>query len=225
LTVGEALDLAEGHGRFRQSLANLMQGLRIGEGEPGRRIVVTSPGPGEGRTFTTLALANHAAATGCRVLAVECDLQRPAFERALSISTKSGLVDVMKGAISVRDAVVHTGNARLDVLMAGSVSSKAADQLSEKNLAQLLSVFRSYDVVLIDTPLPAREGHYFTGIDSVLVCMKSDGALNGRAASAVAAVKAQGASSVAIAATLAEPASATLRPSRPVRAEISARAV
>ena len=225
LTVGEALDVAEGHGRFRQSLDSLLQGLHIGEGEPGRCIAVTSPGPGEGRTLTTLALANHAAAMGCRVLAVECDLQRPIFARALSISAKAGLLDVLKGAISVRDAVVPTGNPNLDVLMAGGASSKVADELARKDLAQMLSVFCSYDVVLIDTPLPSHEGRYFAGIDSVLICMKSDGALNGRAASAVAAVKALGASSVAIAATLAEPASGTLRQARPIRAEATARAV
>jgi len=225
LTVGEALDLAESNGRFRQSLANLMLGLRIGEGEPGRRIVVTSQGRAEGRTLTTLALANHAAAMGLRVLAVECDLQQPAFARALSIPAKTGLIDVLKGAISVRDAVVTTGNPKLDLLLAGGASTKAADQLARKNLSQLLSVFRSYDVVLIDSPLPSRQGRYFTGVDSVLVCMKGDDALKGRATAAVAAVKALGASNVAIAATMAEPVRGTMRPVRPVRAAISARAV
>jgi len=225
LTVEEALDLAEGNGRFRQSLAILMDGLHIGEGEPGRRIVITSPGPGEGRTLTTLALANHAAAMGCRVLAVECDLQRPVFARALSISTKTGLLDVLKGAISVRDAVVQTGNPKLDVLLAGGASAKAADQLAQKNLAQLLSVFRGYDVVLIDSPLPSRQGLAFTGIDSVLICIKGDATLKDRAAAAVDAVKALGAGSVAIATTLAEPAPGTLRQGRPIRAEATARAV
>jgi polysaccharide biosynthesis transport protein len=226
LTVGEALDLAEGNGGFRQALANLMLGLRIGEGEPGRRIAVTSPGCGEGGTFTTLALAHHAAATGCRVLAVECDLQRPVFAHVFSVSGKAGLLDVLSGAISARDAVVRTENAKLDVLMAGGSSAKAADQLARKNLAQLLSVFRSYDVVLIDAPQPSRQGRYFTGIDSVLICMKGDGELNERAASAVAAVKALGASNVAIAATMAEPmVRGTTRQSPAVRAEMSARAV
>jgi Mrp family chromosome partitioning ATPase len=225
LTIGEALDLAEGNGGFRQSLANLMLGLRIGEGEPGRRIVVTSPGRGEGGTLTTLALANHAAAMGCRVLAVEGDLHQPVFARALSISDKAGMLDVLSGAISVRDAVIRTGNAKLDVLMAGGSSATAADQLARKNLAQLLSVFRSYDVILIDAPLPPRQGRYFTGIDSVLICMRGDGELNERAASAVAAVKALGASNIAIAATMAEPIRGTMRQSPPIWAEISARAV
>jgi hypothetical protein len=225
LTIGEALDVAEGNGHFRQSLANLMLGLRVGEGEPGRCIVVTSAERGQGGTLTTLALANHVAAMGCRVLAVECDLQQPVFARALSIPGKAGLLDVLSGAISVRDAVVSTGNAKLDVLMAGGSSAKAADQLAGKNLAQLLSVFRSYDVVLIDAPLPSRQGRYFTGIDSVLICMKDDGDLNERAASAVAAVKALGASNVAIAATMADSVRGTTRQLPASRAEISARAV
>jgi hypothetical protein len=98
--------------------------------------------------------------------------------------------------------------------------------LARKNLAQLLSVFRSYDVVLIDAPQPSRQGRYFTGIDSVLICMKGDGELNERAASAVAAVKALGASNVAIAATMAEPmVRGTTRQSPAVRADMSARAV
>ena len=226
LTLAQALDLAEGHGGFREALGDLMRALRIGEGEPGRRIVVNSPAPGEGRTLTTLALAHHAAAMGCRVLAVECDLQRPAFAGALSLSGKPGLLGVLAGAIPVRDAVTRTDNPKLDVLMAGGASAKAADRLARKNLAQLLSVFRSYDVVLIDSPLPPRRhARYLAGVDSVLVCMKGDNALAERAAAAVAAVKALGATNIAIAATMAEPERATSRQPQPVPAEAYARAV
>src|SRR5579883_869956 len=137
LTLAQTLDLAEGNGGFRKALGELMQGLRIGEGEPGRRIVVTSPASGEGRTLTTLALAHHAAAAGYRVLAVECDLQQPAFARALSLPDRPGLLGVLAGALPIRDAVTQTGNPKLDVLMAGGASTRAADRLVRKSLAQL----------------------------------------------------------------------------------------
>ena len=226
LTLMQTLDLAEGNGGFRQALGELMGALHIGEGEPGRRIVVTSPAPGEGRTLTTLALAHHAAAMGCRVLAVECDLERPAFARALSLPGKPGLLGVLAGAISIRDAVRHTDNSKLDVLMAGGASAKAAERLARKNLAQLLSVFRSYDVVLIDSPLPARpHARHLAGIDSVLLCMKGDDALDKRTAAAVSTVKALGGCNIAIAATMAEPERATTRQLRPAPAEVYARAV
>jgi hypothetical protein len=136
------------------------------------------------------------------------------------------LFGVLAGAIPARDAVIRTDNPRLDVLMAGGASAKAADRLARKNLAQLLLVFRSYDVVLIDSPLPShRHARYFTGIDSILLCMKDDNTLTGRMAAAVAAVKARGGSNVAIAATMAEPERANSRQPRPVPAEVYARAV
>jgi Mrp family chromosome partitioning ATPase len=226
LTVAQTLDLAEGHGGFRQALGELMKGLRIGEGEPGRRIVVTSLAPGEGRTLTTLALAHHAAAMGCRVLAVECDLERPAFARALSLPGTPGLLDVLTGGLPVRDAVTHTENPRLDVLMAGGASAKDADRLARKNLAQLLSVFRSYDLVLIDSPLPARRhARHLTGLDNVLLCIKGDTAQAARTAAAVSAVKALGGGNIAIAATMTEPERATLSQPRPAPVEAYARAV
>lgn len=87
-------------------------------------------------------------------------------------------------------------------------------------------MFRSYDVVLIDSPLPPRRhARYLAGVDSVLVCMKGDNALAERAAAAVAAVKALGATNIAIAATMAEPERATSRQPQPVPAEAYARAV
>ena len=44
-----------------------------------RRMLVTSPGPQEGTTFTTLALAQFVAAAGRRVLVIECDMRSPSF--------------------------------------------------------------------------------------------------------------------------------------------------
>ncbi|WP_024514178.1 exopolysaccharide transport family protein [Bradyrhizobium sp. Tv2a-2] len=226
LTLAQTLDLAEGHRAFRQALGDLMDVLRIGEGEPGRCIVVTSPASGEGRTLTTLALAHHAAAMGCRVLAVECDLQHPAFAHVLSLTGGPGLLGVLAGDIAIRDAVIRTDNPKLDVLVAGGASEKAADRLARKSLAQLLSVFRSYDVVFIDSPLPTRRhARYLSGVDSTLLCMKGDSTLAERMAAAVAAVKALGGSNVAIAATMVEPEHGTLRQPRPVPAEVYARAV
>jgi len=181
--------------------------------------------PAEGRTLTTLALAQHVAAAGCRVLAVECDLVKPVFTRVLSIQGGPGLLGVLAGTIPVRDAVVRTDNPNLDVLVAGGVSAKAAERLSRRNLAQLFSVFRSYDVVLIDSPLPSRQSRYLAGVDSVLICMRGDDALSERTAAAIAAVRAQGAANIAIAATMAEPERSAAREPRPVPAEAYARAV
>jgi Mrp family chromosome partitioning ATPase len=204
VSLAEMLQLAEADAGFQRTLENLKTVLHIGEEKPGQRIVVTSPAAGEGKTLTTLALARHLAAAGCRVLAVECDLLKPTFARALSVDGEPGLSGVLVRSIALPDAVVQTADPNLDVLVAGSDGAKPADRLFSKNLTKLLSTLDDYDAVLIDSPLPARKSRYLAGVDSVLVCMRGDASLMGGAASAVAAVKASGASNIAIAVTMAE---------------------
>jgi uncharacterized protein involved in exopolysaccharide biosynthesis len=224
VSLPEMLQLAEADARFQQALANLALGLRIGEGVGVRRIVMTSMDNSEGKTLTTLALAQYAARTGLRALAVECDLRNPCFARALSARNGPGLADVVAGSVALKDTVVQTAEPGLDVLLAGAASEKFADQLLGKKLAALLSPLQDYDIVLIDSPLPARQNKYLAGIDSVLLCMRGEGAPTGRAGAAVASVKSCGAKNIAIAVTFAEADRRIAPHLRPTPAEAYARA-
>ena len=62
-----------------------------------RTILVTSSKPQEGKTFTTLALAHFAAASGRKVLAIECDLRCPSFRNGLAVRSSPGLSEVLDG--------------------------------------------------------------------------------------------------------------------------------
>jgi uncharacterized protein involved in exopolysaccharide biosynthesis len=223
-SVPEVLELAQGNPAFRQALENLKLRLHIGNSKPGPRILVTSPAPGEGRTVTTLALAQHLAAAGCRVLAVECDFSGPTFAQALAIGTGPGLSEVLAGSVRAADAVKRTDNPNLDVLVAGGAIPKVADKLFSKGPVAVLSRIGNYDAVLIDGPLPPGKGRYLAGFDKVLICMRDDGALIGRAASAVSGARALGAPNVAIAVTMAEADRAFAYPPNRAPAEAYARA-
>jgi MinD-like ATPase involved in chromosome partitioning or flagellar assembly len=135
---------------------------------------------------------------------VECDVVQPSFEQALELEGGVGLLGVLSGSMRARDAVVQTAVANLDVLVAGGASAKAASLLFRSRLSELLDGVGNYDAVLIDSPLPLNRGDYFAGVDHVVVCMKGDGSLIGRAATAVADVKSFGAKSVVIAVTMDE---------------------
>ncbi len=215
ISISQALKLAKADAGFQQALKDLRIRLRIGDLELGPRIFVTSPAPDESRTLTTLALAQHLAAAGCRVLAVECDLREPAFAQALAVGLGPGLSDVAAGSVSARDAVMRTADPNLDVLVAGEATAKAVDKVFSKRPAALLARVGSYDAVLIDSSLPSGRGQYFVGTDAVLICMRDDGGMMGRAASAVSAARALGASKVAI---------AVAQQQKPIRAESYARA-
>jgi hypothetical protein len=224
VSLAEALRLAERDAGFQQMLANLALSLRVGAGEPVRRIAVTSPGSGHGKTLTALALAQHAARAGCRVLAVECDLRQPAFARALSIQADAGMAEVLSGAISLDDAIAPTADRNLDVVLAGEGSANLADQLFGASLASLLARLRGYDIVLADSPLPPGKTGYLAGMDGILLCMRGESASMGRVAAAVAGARACGATNIAIAVTFVEPDRAIAHQGRPTAAEAYARA-
>jgi Mrp family chromosome partitioning ATPase len=207
-SITDVLRLAANNDDFQAMLHNLKLGLRLGA-NPGQRIVVTSQGSGDGKTATTLALAEHLAAFGYRVLVVECDVLNACFEQVFGLDGGVGLLGALAGAVNLRDAIIQTTVPSLDVLVAGAAGAKAASLLFGNNLSKLLADVGNYDAVLVDSPLPLNRNNYLAGIDHVVVCMRGDGSLIGRAASTVSEVKAFAASSVVIAVTMEETRRAT----------------
>jgi len=148
-----ALKRSESDPKFRAALRKLYAQIMLEDcGRGSRRVLITSPGPKEGKTLTTLALAQFAASAGRRVLVIECDMRRPAFETVLGVKRSATLGDVLRGTIGVGDAVTTTSNPRLDVIVAGDPTSDSTEFLMSHHLAELLLWARTYDLVLLDSP-------------------------------------------------------------------------
>ena len=124
-----------------------------GNGSERRRtFLITSAAQGEGKSFTTLALAQLIASSGRRVLAVECDLRRPTFTVALNLATGPGLGDVLRGFTAPQEAVARTSIMTLDAIPAGPPCTDSTELLMGPRMAELLAWAADYDVVLLDTP-------------------------------------------------------------------------
>jgi Mrp family chromosome partitioning ATPase len=117
-----------------------------------RRMLVTSPGPQEGTTFTTLTLAQFVAAAGRRVLVIECDMRSPSFESILAVKRTAGLADVLRGTIAARNAVTTTTNPNFDVIVAGAAARDSTELLMSRHMSELLLWSQAYDLVLLDCP-------------------------------------------------------------------------
>ena len=204
LSIPQVLRLASEDAEFQQAVYALVRELGIGTTRPAPRIVVTSPGDGDGKTTTLFALAEHLAAAGRRVLVVECDSLHPVFAQVLSLSPSPGLLGVLSNAIHVSDAVMRTEHPGLDVLPLGRGFANAADRLFGANLAKLLSALDGYDAILIDTPLPTAQSRYLAGFDRVVLCVKNDESVIEPVIAAVDRAKALGADNLAIVVTMAE---------------------
>jgi capsular exopolysaccharide synthesis family protein len=139
-------------------------------------ILVSSTLPGDGKTFVTLALAQFAAASGQRVLAIEGDLRRPDFHRALSENSSPGLSGYLRGDVECEEVVHGSHVAGLDLILAGKPALNSTELISNGRIGDLLAWARSrYELILIDSP-PSQvlmDSHLLASrVDGVLYCAR-----------------------------------------------------
>ena len=175
--LGVALRDAEADPALQAALRKLESAVTGGgEGRP-RSILVASSRAGEGRSFTTLALAQGIAASGRSVLVIECDPRRPTFEAALQTDAAPGLAAVLGGRVTPDRAALRTAVRNLHAIPAGAASSQPMDDLIAAGLPALLTWARRYDVVLLDGPScasGATAGLLAREVDGVLFCVRAN---------------------------------------------------
>jgi len=185
--------------------SSLDSSLALAGNKP-RTILVTSSGPGEGKSFTTLALAQYAASTGRRVLVVDCDLRQPTFEAALGLRHPFGLSDALRGTVTPREATMTTELATLDQISAGPPATDASELLARPQLPQLLLWAQKYDLVLLDGPSSLVDAAILAKhVDGVVCCARWGHASSAEAAQALARIRDAGGHVLGIAVTMTRP--------------------
>jgi len=152
--------------------------LRENESNPPRVIVVTSAESSEGKTTVAGQLAIGLAQLGHSTLLVDFDLRRPHVDRFLGLRRGPGLAHVLRGEISLEDAVQDTEQPLLRVLPAGSwtddLLSRILNGVGQEFFARLRS---SYEFVVIDCPpiLPVADGRFISLFaDGVVLVTRRD---------------------------------------------------
>lgn len=116
-------------------------------------ITVTSPGPGDGKSFISSNLALAFSEAGHKTLVIDGDVRKGQLHRLFGVERKPGLTEVLNQGASVQSAVVSTTYANLDILPCGTRSSRAPELLGSAQMAQLLARFRgTYGVIIVDSP-------------------------------------------------------------------------
>ena len=140
---------------FRVVLTSIL--FSSDNGSRPRVLVVTSAGPGEGKTTVATNLAISMAEIGRKVLLVDADLRRPRIHTLFELANEAGLTSLLESRNLEKaevDAVIHqTQVASLFVIPSGPPTSGAANLLFSPVMHLLLQRFREdYDMVVIDTP-------------------------------------------------------------------------
>lgn len=138
---------AEAFRMLRSSLAF------VSTDRPLRSIVVTSPGPSEGKSTVAVNLASVLAQAGSRVLLVDADLRHPMLHTLFGRKRQPGLTDLIVGGNSVESTVFTAGIDRLFCLSSGTIPPSPADLLVSPTTGTLLGrLAGTYDYVVFDTP-------------------------------------------------------------------------
>ncbi|MFC5577701.1 GumC family protein [Lysobacter niabensis] len=116
-------------------------------------LLVSSAGPGEGKTTTAMELARNIAQLGKRVVVVDADLRNPSVHKLLGVSNSVGLSNVLAGASGVEGAVQATKDPNLSVITSGPLPPNPPELLAGDGLAALLESLRQhFDMVVLDGP-------------------------------------------------------------------------
>ncbi|HTZ59988.1 MAG TPA: polysaccharide biosynthesis tyrosine autokinase [Acidobacteriaceae bacterium] len=142
---------------FVESLRSLRTSLMLSRsGAPPRSVLVTSPLPGEGKSFLSWNLAILFAQQGRRVLLCDADLRRPWLHRNLEITPQGGLSTVLAGisidfGLSVQVPVKEVPG--LFLLPAGPLPPYPAELLASHRMAELVKHWEAqFDLLILDAP-------------------------------------------------------------------------
>lgn len=137
---------------------------------PPRVIVVTSSGPGEGKSTTCTNLGVVLAQAGKNTVILDCDLRRPQVHNIFGLRNLRGVTDVLTGEADL-STVFQEPLTGLKVATAGSLPPNPTELVGSSRFAEVVGQARkTFDYVLIDAP-PVE-----TVSDPSVIAVQADGA-------------------------------------------------
>lgn len=136
-----------------ESYRLIRSGLLLSSADhPPKTILVTSMGPGEGKTATTINIARVFSQGGKKVLIIDCDLRRPRVHTVFSMQNDKGLSNYLTGNIS--ENIIHKiAGEEIFAVTSGTIPPNPSDLVGSKKLKLLVEkMTENFDFILIDSP-------------------------------------------------------------------------
>jgi non-specific protein-tyrosine kinase len=136
-------------------------------------LLITSPGPGEGKSTTLANLAVTMAQVEQRVVMVDCDLRRPHLHQVFGLSNEVGLTTMMVDDEALENPPLQdTPIKDLRLLASGTLPPRPSDLLGSQRMEKVIERLRDEaDILLLDAP------PLMAVTDAVVLSTKVDGVL------------------------------------------------
>ena len=117
-------------------------------------ILVSSPGPGEGKTTTVANLAITYANMGKRTLLVDADLRKPVLHKMFKNAHNKGLTNFLSNSDKdIKNILFDSGVENLKIITSGVVPPNPSELLASDNMYDFINQAKdNFDVILFDTP-------------------------------------------------------------------------
>ena len=147
-------------------------------------IIVTSANPREGKTTVSVNMAAAFAEKGKSVLLIDADVRHPSVAKALGMNSGVGLVSLLAGEVSAKEAIQPYWKSYFQVLLAEEQKTPSGIILGSDAMRQLIDqAAERYDYVIVDTaPMTvANDAAVFAEKGGVLLLVVGQGVVQKKA--------------------------------------------
>ncbi|ANC78803.1 capsular biosynthesis protein [Fictibacillus phosphorivorans] len=142
-----------------------------------KTLMITSSGPGEGKSTTVANLAVVLAQQEKRVLLIDTDLRKPTVHYTFKVSNIYGVTSILTRQTTLRETIVSSKIPNVDVLPSGPIPPNPSELINSKSMNDLIEeASRMYDYVLFDTPplIAVTDGQLLAHhVDGVILVVSS----------------------------------------------------
>lgn len=118
-----------------------------------KTVLITSSGPGEGKSTVIINLAITMAQSGKKVLLLDCDLRKPTIHKNLGLPNSSGVTNVLIQNKKIEECLLKVNVENLYILTSGPMPPNPAELLGSKKMKSMIQEFEKFfDIILIDSP-------------------------------------------------------------------------
>jgi succinoglycan biosynthesis transport protein ExoP len=120
--------------------------------KPLKSVLISSSGAAEGKTTVAANLAAIMAQSGKRVVLLDADLRRPRAHHEFGLANRSGLSEVFRNKISLKDAIQPWNETGLSVVTSGGLPPNPAELLASEKMREIMDELEAlFDFVVVDS--------------------------------------------------------------------------